>query len=59
MTLPAHMYGNPERILLAQEAGSCKGCVYRQWAWGVAYCQKHEKKAGDQLRRCKDYREGA
>lgn len=56
--LPSHMYGNPERIVIAQEGYTCKGCVFRGYAWGVQYCQKHEKKAGASMRRCKDYREG-
>lgn len=56
--LPAHMYGNPERIVLAEEGFTCKGCTHRQYAWGLYYCARDEKKAGSKMRRCKHYREG-
>lgn len=56
--LPAHMYRNPETIVLNEERKTCKGCVHRKHAWGVFYCDRDEKKAGTKMSRCKHYREG-
>ena len=56
MTLPSRMYGNPERILMNDEHWSCKGCTHKQRAWGVNYCDKHDNRAGQKMRRCKDYK---
>lgn len=55
--LPAHMYRNPETILLNEERKTCVGCVHRQYAWGLFFCARDEKKAGSKMKRCKHYRE--
>lgn len=40
-----------------REAKSCRLCMWKARVWGLDYCTKDERKAGDNMKRCKDYRQ--
>lgn len=58
MAFPASHYRDPLRIVIAQESRSCKGCVHREFAFDIQFCQRHENRAGSKMKKCQDYREG-
>lgn len=40
-----------------REAKSCHPCTWRRRLWGLEFCAKNERKAGDKMKRCDDFRQ--